>query len=185
MMEIIHKQTKRYGCSIYTLANLFNEPKFLDYIVEDQGGFVEYMNRAVRELFPGYWLSALFVTRSYNEVQNRFYDVNALRIDTENITEKVKQNGFRAFIMSVKYPFVHHAILVVHCFKDGLLYVFNSLREQSEVYSMEEFVLKFWVCEIYEFESEELRAACTWGAPPQTLFFKYDSDLFKHLKPEQ
>lgn len=181
-MKICFKQPKRYGCSFFALANFFNDEKYLEYIIEDRGGFLEQNNRAVRENFPGHWLTTYVAVHSGLAVQNRFIDVSFFEVDRTVLPEEIIENNFRPFFVTIKKAVVHHAVLLIQRLKDGQLFLFDSLKDQPEEHSPETFVLSYWVTEIHLIENEELAELCTWGSPAMFLSFNYNA--YPHLKPQ-
>jgi hypothetical protein len=183
-MEVPFLQTKIYGCGFYSLANLFNEEKFLEFIVPNWGSSTECLNRALRsmadrEILPYFWVNTLFCVNSSLPVQNRFLDSALFDVDEKSIEEFKDNPNFRAYLLTVKGALFHQIAVVQNYHKD-IFYVFDSLHKEVKELSRAELIFQYWIVEILKFESEEIMQSWKVGCEQLSLFFNYSA--FPHIK---
>lgn len=182
-MKVPFRQLKSYGCGHYTLANLFNEESYLQDIQEGVASYTHSLNRSLEKRGEPYFLATILCTQSALPLHNRIIDVEIFTYNEEAIKMNGLQETFRPLFVVVKLSVLHHLILVCQSYLDGMLYVVDSLREEVEVMTPEQLLLKYSVQEIMIFSTDQIEihnSKCNEGEE-QSLYCHYEN--FEHLKP--
>lgn len=175
MRKVPFRQLKRYGCGMYCLANLFNETKFLNYIIEDVGQGVYELNKAMSVEVPELYIGSVFLTSSQMKIQNRLFDPSIFEVESNDMV--FIDNGFRPILVTIAKPILHY-ILCLQVFSSDTIYVVDSLKEYISVYTSSELLLKYNVVGIdMLFQVEE---KSMFGAQEQLITY-FDKRHSPHL----
>lgn len=180
-MKVPFRQTTPYGCGHYTLANLFNDERFLGFVTPYAPSDTYQMSRLTEDLY-GMWLRTIFCVNTSLPIQNRFIDVDLFDMNFQNLDYDFRRTHFRPFLMTIKGNVLFHLILVCHNLINDMFYVVDSLNEDIKVMKKEEFVYLYYVVEVFVFENKEIVDSCATGSPGQLeLYMNYN--ILSHLKP--
>lgn len=180
-MKIPFKQKTGFGCGLYSLSNLFNDPKYIEYIKEE-ASFTHELNKVLEE--DELWLTTIFCVQDYCLVQNRLIDVSLFDVVGVGIMpEHLKENYFRPYLIVLNIMGNFHLIAVAHCLKTDNFFIIDSLDEEIREVSKGDFVLKNNIIEVLIFENKEIKESCKIGKNANALLFNYKH--FQHLRPHK
>lgn len=131
MQTVPFKQTTKSGCGSITIANLFNEPRFMEGIESLECGESIYMlNKKLAGITDGFYIDVLMCTPIGLEIQNRVLEEKVFTIKTEEAGADILEHFFRAYFVVIKNPYLSHAILVLQNFKNGKYYVVDGRADK-------------------------------------------------------
>lgn len=148
-MQILFRQNTKSGCGSYCLANLFNDKSFLDDVPELQvGEFVAKLNRKLDKYQPDFYMTGLFLTNSQFPLQhNKLLDEEFFGLIKEVMTDEEKTT-FRPFFLSIKGAIRFHYILACQRMDDGMIYVFDSLKEDRQIFTAKELIENYFIVQV-------------------------------------
>lgn len=163
LKRIPFRQSTMSGCGSLSLANLFNDKRFIEGIEDLKvGERTVDLNRKMDKYFPAGYIDTLYSTCSGFTMQaNRLIDPIIFGIEWEQCEPEQKEGWAKPHLVVIKRtPIRCHCILVVQNLKDSLLYVVDSLKEYIEKYTIEDFlkwyhVLVVEVFGLWEMENPE------------------------------
>lgn len=178
-VQIPFKQTSKSGCGSFTLANFFNDSSFIrDIETLEQGEGVYDLNEKLKELAPEFYLESIFITHSQCEIQqNRLHDPLIFETIMEKVSEEQRETWARPFFVTIKGLLRSHYVLVIHNLKDQRLYIFDSLAEGRQSFTISEFLQWFHVMTVEVLCSKEWSVKQRNGGETLYIF----KDKFPHL----
>lgn len=153
-MIVPFRQHTISGCASYTLANLFNDERYLRGVQDLKvGERTVDMNRKLEKYHPEYYIGELFVTSStFTKQHNRLIDPLAFMYDPEETTAEQVETWARPLPIIFKRPTgMCHCILALHNLKDDLIYVFDSQHYEREIMDKFAFIENYHIIEVLSF----------------------------------
>lgn len=164
------KQTKPYGCGHYSLANLYNEEKYLDEIVAGRGEKLYHLSESLAKYESHMTIESYFLCNSQIKIQNRFIDKSLFAF--ADLKEEAK-NMCRPFLFTVVGSTLNHCILVLHDMWNDDFYVVDSLHDYVQVYKADELLEAYYVVGVSTFLFKDNPDECL-------IFFK---QYLTHILP--
>jgi hypothetical protein len=147
-------QTRKAGCASYSLANLFNDRRFLEGTEDlERGEWVRDLALKMMKFKPELMIDTIFCTSSHFTKQaNRLIDPLLFDILWDTVDEVAKEEQARPLLVTFMRPSgICHCILVVHNLKDNLLYVFDSRIDHAHRFEIGEFISLYHILQIEHF----------------------------------
>lgn len=169
-------QRTKSGCGSYSLANLFNDERFIKG-VEDlhHGEGVADMNKKLSKIEPDFYIDVLYQTcYEFDEKTNKLTDSIALKVKYEEMTEEMKCDFARPFFFTVKRS-LYHCILVIHNFKNDLYYVVDSLDSHVLQFTLEELMKRYHIIAV--------ELLCNWNMNGSDRSIFINKNRLNHIIP--
>lgn len=131
-LPVKHKQTVAYGCGHHMLANLFDDPSFLEDIRIQLPSYEWMLDESIQKRFdPDVFFRILLNLHPDHPTLNRITDAWYMSIEWKDTPESInhKQEWFTPFFVGIKGVKRDHFLLVIHNFENDMLHVVDSLHE--------------------------------------------------------
>lgn len=120
------------GCASYSLANLFDDDRFLEGVPELTVGEGTYhLNKKLAKYEYDLTIGTVFCTQtSFKNTSNRLMDESIFELNWYTLSEEQLENWLLPMLVSIKRTAErNHCILVLLNLKTRNLHVFDSLQE--------------------------------------------------------
>lgn len=177
-MQVPFLQNTKSGCGSYSLANLFNNIKFIEGIEnQSRGENVADLNKQLSTIYSDLYIEPYFHTNTHLKHYPRLTDIALFDLYWDKVTEENKKNQARPFLFTIKSKSEKfHCILVVHNLEDNLFYIVDSLAPEIIKMPIQELINQYYIVAVNIF--------CLWDAPDEErdifIFKKHFSHLFEN-----
>jgi hypothetical protein len=178
-MKIQFQQKTISGCGSYSLANLYNDDRFLEGVKDLRvGETVVGLNKKMEKYQPNAYITTIFQTSTHFTRQaDKLIDPVLFGIEWEKVGRVEKETWARPLLVTYKRTIERfHCVLVIQNLKDNLLYLFDSLQEEVIKYTIDDFIT------LYNINSVEQFAMWEMEHPEHSMFII--KSAFKHLFEE-
>jgi hypothetical protein len=177
-MKVPFQQNTISGCGSYSLANLFNDERFLEGVNDLKvGETAAGLNKKMERYHPNAYLTTIFQTSTHFKLQeNKLIDPVLFGIEWDKVKAKEKETWARPLLVTFKRTAERfHCVLVIHNLKDNLLYLVDSLTDEILKYAIEDFIELFHIISVEQF--------AMWDTDPELTMFII-KPAFYHLFEE-
>ena len=178
MKETPFKQTKPFGCEHYTLANFFNDERYLKDIIPNAASYHFMLYESLQKYNPEIFLDSTFLSnRSFDWMPEQM-QCNKI-FEFLNYDKEVMENLCAAYFMVIKRnaASLFHAVLVIRPLNEDYVYMVDSMRDYIIKIKTEVFYLDYDVIEVCNFQDKQHTETDIYK-PGTTLF---NRNQLKHL----
>lgn len=155
MRQIKHQQNTVSGCASYSVANLFDDTRFIEDVAGLKfGETTADINRKLQQFMPEVYLTTIFCTNSqFTRNHNRLLDPMAFDMKWETVPEEEMATQARPLLVSFYRPNsgMVHCILVLQEFSTKIMHVVDPMDHHIKEMTIDELLHTYHIVEVCVF----------------------------------
>lgn len=153
LFKVPFVQTGPSGCVSYSVANFFNDNRFIQETDYPKGEISASINKKMQLYKEDLFIETMYATNSYlSKSPNRLTDSGLFDMLWDKIPPEEKERQAVPYLFAFMRPSGKaHCILVVHNLKDNLFYVYDSIEGVRMVFEIEYFLQCYHVLTVEYF----------------------------------
>ena len=152
MKKIPFIQSTKNGCGSISLANIFNDERYLpDYKDPKEERFVD-LNRKLMRHDPHIYVEPVYLTCGELEVGNRLLAPAVLDLNWAEMEPEMKETQCMPLLLTIRHKSgLYHAIGIVINFKNKMFYVLDSLQIYVQRLTVNELISNYHIVSVSRF----------------------------------
>lgn len=176
MLKVKYRQYTKFGCGSFTLANIFDDHRFVLDIPAAQGERVADLNRKMNKYHRALVIVPMFFTSPFLKSANRLRDPAIFGYEGE-IPDEYRETMARPLLLTfAKHNKELHTVALIHNLRNGFYYLVDSGTENVYVASIEDILKGYNVVQLSQFS--------IWACEDRANFLMLPKEQLRHIIPE-
>lgn len=175
-LKVKYRQHSKFGCGSYSLANLFDNPDFIEIIPEKNGERIADLNRKMDEYEPALFVNTMYMTNIHLPQRNKLImsQKDLFSYNDDSIYEEEKKTLARPFLMVfARGNNQLHTVGLVHDLKTKKYYLVDSCEVDVLDFTLIQLMNNYRIVTLAQFT--------LWNCEDPANFLMLHRDDFAHI----
>lgn len=175
-LKVKYRQPSKFGCGSYSLANLFDNPDFIEIIPEKYGERVADLNRKMDEYAPELFINTMYMTNIHLPQRNKLImsQKNLFSYDEGSIDAEALKTVAKPFLMIfARGNNQLHTVGLVHDLKTKKYYLVDSCEVDVLEFTLPQLMANYRIVTLAQFTM--------WNYSDPSNFLTLHRDDFSHI----